>query len=623
MSSGITLSAATRQNLLSLQGTADLLSTTQNRLSTGKKVNTALDSPVNFFTSQSLNSRSSDLTSLLDGIGNGIQTIQAADKGITALKKLTDQLKSTAQQALSATSAFTSKAALSSKALNGAVDTNLLSTGATEALGNTAVTAAATTGTDTKQLTTGTVTLDDPAILALTGTKTLNIDSVDIKLDFDTTIATQADLTKSINDQLKLGGSDVVADFSGNNLRLSAATTTSGAFNVDGTNAADLFGATPVATASVITAASFTGSLKATALGFKVGDSFNVNGSAVEVSRTDTVDTLAAKVATATNGDVSATFDAGTDKFTFKAKDAKTEINLSNGPTTTGTVSKLGFSTLSFDSGKGKSGSTADLSGKVLTVSVGSGNDTKNVTVTFGTQTGQVKTVDQLNDALASANAQASIDSTGHLKITTTNDSGSQDLRISGNATTGTGSAFFTSTATATVGGDGETARGKLVNDYNNLLNQIDQLSSDSSFNGVNLLRGDQLKVDFNREQTSSITVKGKATNADTLGLKSLTANDFVDNTSINKVFSSIKSAGDSLQSQASTYASNLSVVQNRQDFSKNLINVLDTGSANLTNADLNEEAANSQALSTRNSLAISALGLANTAQQGILQLLR
>ena len=68
---------------------------------------------------------------------------------------------------------------------------------------------------------------------------------------------------------------------------------------------------------------------------------------------------------------------------------------------------------------------------------------------------------------------------------------------------------------------------------------------------------------------------------------------------------------------------SNLSVVQNRQDFSKQLINVLQTGSANLTNADLNQEAANSQALSTSQSMGISALSLANSAQQGVLQLLR
>jgi flagellin-like hook-associated protein FlgL len=68
---------------------------------------------------------------------------------------------------------------------------------------------------------------------------------------------------------------------------------------------------------------------------------------------------------------------------------------------------------------------------------------------------------------------------------------------------------------------------------------------------------------------------------------------------------------------------SNLSIVQIRQDFSKNLINVLQTGSSNLTLADTNEEAANSQALSTRQSIAVSALALANQSQQSVLQLLR
>ena len=84
-----------------------------------------------------------------------------------------------------------------------------------------------------------------------------------------------------------------------------------------------------------------------------------------------------------------------------------------------------------------------------------------------------------------------------------------------------------------------------------------------------------------------------------------------------------LTTAGGTLNSAASALGSNLSVVQNRQDFSKQLINVLQTGSANLTNADLNQEAANSQALSTRQSMGISALSLANSAQQGVLQLLR
>lgn len=94
-------------------------------------------------------------------------------------------------------------------------------------------------------------------------------------------------------------------------------------------------------------------------------------------------------------------------------------------------------------------------------------------------------------------------------------------------------------------------------------------------------------------------------------------------NADLTKAADALTNALSTLRSTSSTLGSNLSVVQTRQDFTKQIINVLDTGSGNLTNADMNEEAANSQALSTRQSLSISALSLANTAQQGILQLLR
>jgi flagellin-like hook-associated protein FlgL len=88
-------------------------------------------------------------------------------------------------------------------------------------------------------------------------------------------------------------------------------------------------------------------------------------------------------------------------------------------------------------------------------------------------------------------------------------------------------------------------------------------------------------------------------------------------------VLTKISSASTTLRTEASTLGSNLSVVQIRQDFNKNLINVLQTGSANLTLADTNEEAANSQALSTRQSIAVSALALANQSQQSVLKLLQ
>src|SRR5690349_2124612 len=111
--SGIVLSASVRQNLLSLQSTADLLATTQGRLATGKKVNSALDNPTNFFTAQGLDNRASDIGNLLDSIGNGVQVLQAANTGITSLQKLVDSAKSIANQALQTTIGYSTKSNVS------------------------------------------------------------------------------------------------------------------------------------------------------------------------------------------------------------------------------------------------------------------------------------------------------------------------------------------------------------------------------------------------------------------------------------------------------------------------------------------------------------------------------
>src|SRR5689334_7143777 len=110
--SDIVLTAAVRQNLLSLQGTAELLSQTQTRLATGKKVNSALDNPTNFFTAAGLDARASDISNLLDSIGNGVQVLQAANTGITSLQKLVDTAKSIANQALQQPSGYSTKSSL-------------------------------------------------------------------------------------------------------------------------------------------------------------------------------------------------------------------------------------------------------------------------------------------------------------------------------------------------------------------------------------------------------------------------------------------------------------------------------------------------------------------------------
>ncbi|MBR1161355.1 flagellin [Bradyrhizobium elkanii] len=388
--SDIILSSSVRQNLLSLQSTADLLSTTQNRLATGKKVNTALDNPTNFFTAQSLDNRASDINNLLDGIGNGVQVLQAANTGITSLQKLVDTAKSIANQVLQSPTGYTTRSTVTSNAALGGTSANL----------------------------------------------------------------------------------------------------------VDGTT-------------------------------IKSGDVLAIAAS------------------------------AGQPAFSF----------------------------------------------------------------TFGAST----SLAQLNSSLAASNLTASLDSSNKLVITTTNDAASSTIGAVTFTNTGGGTATFSAAGTAPVADQAsQSARAALVTQYNNTIAQITTTAQDASFNGINLLNGDSLKLTFNETGKSTLSITGVTFNASGLGLKALTAGtDFLDNNSANSVISSLSSASSSLRSEASTLGSNLSIVQIRQDFSKNLINVLQTGSSNLTLADTNEEAANSQALSTRQSIAVSALALANQSQQSVLQLLR
>ncbi len=101
MSNSISLTASMRSNLLSLQNIAAQVDLTQNRLSTGLKVNSAIDNPSSYYTAVSLNNRASDLSALLDSMAQGIQTIKAATEGLEAGTKLLEQALAIASQVLS------------------------------------------------------------------------------------------------------------------------------------------------------------------------------------------------------------------------------------------------------------------------------------------------------------------------------------------------------------------------------------------------------------------------------------------------------------------------------------------------------------------------------------------
>ena len=169
------------------------------------------------------------------------------------------------------------------------------------------------------------------------------------------------------------------------------------------------------------------------------------------------------------------------------------------------------------------------------------------------------------------------------------------------------------------------TTQTNLAAQFDSLLGQIGQLASDSGFNGVNLLTGDTLTVTLDETGASTIDVTGvDYSNANNAPLNiANAANNWSSATDIATAATELSAALTSLRSESQTLSSSLSTVQIRQDFTKSMINTLNTGADNLTLADSNEEGANLLALQTRQQLSTTALSLAAQADQNVLRLFR
>ncbi len=379
--SDISLTASMRTNLLSLQNTQSLMDQTQERLSTGKKVNSAIDNPSSYYTAQSLTNRANDLDSLLDSMGQGIQTIQAANEGIEAITSFVQQAK---------------------------------------AVANTA--------------------RDTPATASLAG-----------EVDFT---AGNGEVTVKIGDET---------------FKVTFASTSENS---------------------------------ATAAATKLND--------------------AGKAITAEGG-------------TTKLGDALTNANL-----------------------------TFAANGNKLTLKVA-------------------------DPAKETAKVAVSVSS----DITGVSMSGTMD----------------------------PDARKTSISQFNDILTQIDQLANDASYKGVNLLKEDKLKVVFNEDRSSYLEIEGKDASSTGLKLASVSATDWATNEGVEATITSVENAINELRDMATEFGNNYSIVQTRQDFTENLINVLEEGADDLTLADMNEESANMLALQTRQQLGINSLSLASQAAQSVLQL--
>ena len=173
-----------------------------------------------------------------------------------------------------------------------------------------------------------------------------------------------------------------------------------------------------------------------------------------------------------------------------------------------------------------------------------------------------------------------------------------------------------------------------LANQFNDVLDQIDALSTDSGYKGINLLNGtgESVTVEFNESASSKITLTGfiGSTASSGLSVKDAgtggnvwvdAANTAVAGTTIELSITELDSARDKLRTESEKLASNLGVITTRQDFTTNMINTLEDGAAALTEADMNEEGANMLMLQTRQQLGTTSLSLASQAAQSVLRL--
>ena len=805
--SDISLSKAVRTNLLSLQSTATMMATTQERLATGNKVNSALDNPTNFFTASSLNSRASDMSNLMDSMANGIKTLEAADNGLTAITKSLESMQSTLRQArqdksfqaasfevgadstlkinggqfgaeteikLQAPSGGSKASISGDAAYNGPTITAVTADADSEGAGarsvieldgatnlagktikvdgktvsfaasdNTVALAAAklnsVLGTTDYTVTQGTG--GDANKIVIENKKVTGYASTSPVVDLGMSAATKASAS-FVFDSTKLGssvavdGTDVVVGGTATDFAANMQKTLDDANTADPVNNAkykvSLDSATSTITVTneaagagnvVLSGAAFTGTTAtpetstALASGTVATDANiqSLSGAIVTLTAADGTDLDVTISGSTTLTDFAASgftaaFDAAGglnftradgQKFTVEiggtgAAAAATALGYDGADTTAANSNSDGVEavapSVTVTQVSGVAGTTAAATAAASDeISVVYDNKTANIKVTGANSSGDRSTIAKsINDQLKAAgmeNLEATFDTDGKLSIASKEAegkalsiTGAQADTILGAATakTSTGeaaiSAYTSSTtvdkfveevnrsyagslrasndngklrienlstqqldvsfdkdgagvgAAASSSISGNSVRESLSKQFNELRDQLDKLSDDASFNGVNLLRGDNLQITFNETGTSSIEIQSKngaSLNAASMELTDIIASDLDSDTSIDAMLDKVKTALNSVRAQSSAFGSNLSVVQNRQDFTKSMIDTLETGAANLTLADMNAEAANMLALQTRQSLASSTLSMANQADQSILQLLR
>jgi flagellin len=279
------------------------------------------------------------------------------------------------------------------------------------------------------------------------------------------------------------------------------------------------------------------------------------------------------------------------------------------------------WTTAASTTGTGASVSTGTL-GAASTLTIDVGTSTYSVSIAASSTLSQIEADINNTTGLGSNGIVAATDDgSGHL-VLTSNEPPIGFTVVANAASAALG--LTTSSTTNNVAIGQSSTRATLQTNFNNLLTQINQLAADSGYNGINLLAGDSLTIDFNPTGTSTLNITGVTFNAAGLGLSATSgsgATSFQSNNQLATTVAQINAALATVQTQTETFGTNASTITTRQTFETALINTLQTGATNLVVADQNTESANLLTEQTQQQLEISALSIANQANQSVLKL--
>ena len=540
----ISLTASMRSNLLSLQNISKQVDATQNKLSTGKKVNSAIDNPGSYYAARSLTNRASDLDALLDSMGQAVSTIKTATEALESAAEFLEQAKAVATQMLESMpeifikqpSGISDDASIRNTSLfDGKANTQaMIDQIGVDALAATAVNQFYAPGVDKNDANFGQGNWYLPAIGELM--EMYGFDAEDITIGIGES-GTNGNNKIAINNSLtalKNAGVDCVELTNGYYWSSSESNSTSSwEFNLSN--------------------------------GYR-GNPSKVSNSYIRC-------------------------------FQF----LENKFN----PTDIASAPKIGdvmYSDLSY-------GSADDYDGSKTAVGV----------VTWVSEDGKSAKIINLKDlTFNSTSSTDNFDSdnpyNGSIGYTyySTNAKGSENIIGIGDYNSHQLLSAFQEAAAES------SAKNNTISQYISIISQYDSLIKDASYKGVNLLQGQDLKVTFNEDRTAWLDVLGKDASSAALGLTTLEWNTKED---VEKSIEELTNAVNQIRSMSSELGSYYNIVLSRQDFTENLINVLEEGADKLTLADMNEESANMLALQTRQQLAINSLSLASQAAQGILRL--